>query len=61
MFHMIANPEKYFLWSFDPDWYDFDENDEPYLTENAPGEAKESFKAYHELSNRKENTKATIV
>ena len=32
---MIANPEKYFLWSTDPDWYDYDENDEPYLTENA--------------------------
>ena len=58
---MIANPEKYFLWSSDPNWYDFDENDEPYLTENAPDEAKESFKAYLELSKRKENTKATIV
>lgn len=58
---MIANPQKYFIWNSNPDWYDYDENDEPYLTDDAPDEAKESFKAYQELYKKKESTKATIV
>lgn len=31
-------------WRSNPDWYDYDENDEPYLTVLAPPEAQASFK-----------------
>lgn len=31
-------------WKSNPDWYDYDENDEPYLTVLAPPEAQASFK-----------------
>lgn len=31
-------------WNSNPDWYDYDENDEPYLTVLAPPEAQASFK-----------------
>lgn len=32
------------FWRSNPDWYDYDENDEPYLTVLAPPEAQASFK-----------------
>lgn len=31
-------------WKTNPDWYDYDENEEPYLTEKATPEAHESFR-----------------
>lgn len=48
---MLATHE-YDLWKDDPEWYDYDENDEPYLTEKAPPEAHESFKKCMELRER---------
>lgn len=30
-------------WMTNPDWYDYDENEEPYLTDTAPPEAHKSF------------------
>lgn len=30
-------------WKSNPEWYDYDENDEQYLTEKAPPETHESF------------------
>lgn len=32
------------FWKSNPEWYYYDKNDEPHLTEKAPPEAKESFK-----------------
>ena len=46
---MIANAHQFLYWKTNPDWYDYDENEQPYLTDKAPEEAKESFKKYLEL------------
>ena len=43
-------------WMKNPDWYDYDENDEPYLTEKAPPEAHESFRLNMEKIKRTEKT-----
>lgn len=43
-------------WKKNPDWYDYDENDEPYLTEKAPPEAHESFRLNMEKIKRTEKT-----
>ena len=43
---MIANAEKYLYWKTNPEWYDYDNNEQPYLTEKAPEKAQESFKNY---------------
>lgn len=43
-------------WKKNPDWYDYDENDEPYLTEKAPPEAHESFRLNMEKIKRNEET-----
>lgn len=45
---MIVDP-KMFIWRSNPDWYDYDENEEPYLTDKAPEEAKESFEIWKEI------------
>lgn len=45
---MIYNP-KMFLWRSNPEWYDYDENEEPYLTDKAPEEAKESFEIWKKI------------
>ena len=49
---MIYNP-KMFYWRKNPDWYDYDENDEPYLTDMAPAEAHESFQIWKEIQKRR--------
>ena len=36
-------------WRTNDAWYDYDENDQPYLTKEAPELAKKSFKEYMEL------------
>ena len=46
------------FWQSNPDWYYF-KNGLPVLSENAPEEAKESFKRYleqHNVTNQNENT-----
>lgn len=43
-------------WKTNPDWYDYDENDEPYLTEKAPPEAHESFRLNMEKIKKTEKT-----
>lgn len=43
---MLVNAKKYLLWRTNRDWYDYDENDEPYLTECATEEAKKSYEHY---------------
>lgn len=43
---MLINAGKYLFWKTNPDWYDYDENEKPYLTDKAPEKAKESFENY---------------
>ena len=49
------------FWSTNPEWYDYDENEEPYLTEKAPLSAHESFKKYREVMEAKEKTRTRTV
>lgn len=58
---MVANARKYLFWSTNPDWYDYDENEQPYLTEAAPEEAKESFENYLELIERQKDSSVRII
>ena len=58
---MVANANKFLFWKLNPDWYDYDENEQPYLTEAAPPEAKESFENYLKLIERQKNTSVRII
>ncbi|MBR6242746.1 MAG: hypothetical protein IKQ90_04540 [Ruminococcus sp.] len=58
---MLANPDKYLFWGTNPDWYDYDENEQPYLTDKAPEEARESFKRYMELIERQKKTQVRFI
>ena len=49
---MVANPDKYLFWMTNPEWYDYDKNEQPYLTDAAPEKARESFKSYFELKEK---------
>ena len=42
-------------WRTNDAWYDYDENDQPYLTKEAPELAKKSFKEYMELQKQYED------
>ncbi len=53
---MVANPDKYLFWGTNPDWYDYDENEQPYLTDAAPEKARESFKNYLELKEKEKKS-----
>lgn len=35
-----------FYWSSNEDWFYYDENQQPHMKDDAPDQAKESFKAY---------------
>lgn len=48
--------EVYLYWKQNPEWYDYDENENPYLTEEAPEKAKKSFEKYLELKDREKKT-----
>lgn len=41
-----------FYWNSNPDWYDFDENDQPYLTDKAPEMARKSFEEYKKIQDK---------
>ena len=58
---MIANAEKYLYWKTNPEWYDYDNNEQPYLTEKAPEKAQESFKNYLELVERQKQTDIKFI
>lgn len=58
---MVANAYKFLFWKTNPDWYDYDENEQPYLTESAPEEAKESFENYLELIERQKDSSVRII
>ncbi len=49
---MICRPEAY-IWVKNPDWFDYDENDFPYLTDKATEEAKKSFEIWKEIQKMK--------
>ncbi|MBR6395315.1 MAG: hypothetical protein IKS13_10945 [Ruminococcus sp.] len=52
---MVANAHEFLYWKTNPEWYDYDENEQPYLTDKAPLEAREAFKKYLELMKQLEN------
>lgn len=41
---LVEHIKKMTYWMSNPDWYDYDGQGNPYLTEAAPSEAVESFK-----------------
>lgn len=49
------------LWATNPEWYDYDENEEPYLTEKAPESAQKAFKEYLEIKKREKETGVRIM
>lgn len=58
---MVANAKSFMFWITNPEWYDYDENEKPYLTEKAPEEAKRSFEEYLKLIEREEKTSIKFV
>ena len=58
---MVANARSFLYWKTNPEWYDYDDAEKPYLTEKATDEAKESFKNYIKLIERQNKTKANII
>lgn len=53
---MMANGEKYLFWMEKSEWYDYDENEEPYLTEKAPEKAKKSFEEYKKIKEKEKKS-----
>ena len=45
----MVKGDVYLYWMTNFEWYDYDENEKPYLTDKAPEKAKESFRNYLEL------------
>ncbi len=43
-------------WKTNPDWFDYDENENPFLTEKATPEAKASFAKYLEAVAKQKET-----
>ncbi len=58
---MVANAHQFLYWKTNPDWYDYDENEKPYLTDKAPEEAKESFQNYLELIERQKEAQVRFI
>ena len=56
-----ADLGKYLYWKTNPEWYDYDNNEQPYLTEKAPEKAQESFKNYLELVERQKQTDIKFI
>ena len=52
----MIGTQKYDLWMDNPEWFEFDEHDNPYLTEVAPQEAIDSFNACMEQRRLHEET-----
>lgn len=56
----MVRGEVYLYWLTNSEWYDYDKNEKPYLTEKAPEKAKESFKKYLELKEHEKKTDMKI-
>ncbi|MCM1507120.1 MAG: hypothetical protein NC177_08315 [Ruminococcus flavefaciens] len=57
----MVRGEIYLYWITNLDWYDYDENEKPYLTEKAPEKARESFRKYIELKEKEKRTGVRII
>ena len=57
----MVRGEVYLYWMTNSEWYDYDENEQPYLTDKAPEKARESFKKYLELKERQEKSGVRII
>lgn len=56
----MVKGDVYLYWLTNSDWYDYDKNEKPYLTEKAPEKAKDSFKNYIELKEHEKSTNIKI-
>lgn len=57
----MTKGDIYLYWFTNTEWYDYDENEKPYLTEKAPEKAKESFEEYLKLKEREKKTNIKIL
>lgn len=57
----MVQGESYLYWFTNSEWYEYDDNENPYLTEKAPQKAQESFKKYIELKEKEKITGIKII
>ena len=57
----MVNGEVYLYWMTNSKWYDYDENENPYLTDKAPEKARVSFQKYCELKKKEKETGVRIL
>lgn len=53
--------DVYLYWKKNPEWYDYDENEKPYLTDKAPDKAKQAFEKYLQLKQKEKETGIKII
>jgi hypothetical protein len=53
---MKGNCKEYLYWGTNKEWYDYDENDQPFLTEKAPERARKSFELYNKIVEEQKKT-----
>jgi hypothetical protein len=58
---MLANVNEYLYWKTNSDWYDYDENENVYLTNKAPKEAIQSFKKYQKIKEIEHNKDIHLI
>ncbi len=58
---MLANVEKYLFWKTNREWYDYDDNEEIYLTDKAPEKAKQSYQNYLEIVEKQKQTERRFI
>ena len=59
---MLVNANKYLFWRTNREWYDYDENEEIYLTDKAPEEARQSYQNYLDIvKKQKENPRQRFI
>lgn len=57
----MVKGDAYLYWMTNSDWYDYDENEKPYLTDKAPEKAKVSFEKYLALKKREKESGIRIM
>lgn len=57
----MVKGDVYLYWMTNSEWYDYDEDEKPYLTDKAPEKAKISFKKYLDLKERERKSGTRII
>jgi hypothetical protein len=57
----MVKGEVYLYWMTNSDWYDYDENETPFLTDKAPEKARIAFEKYLELKKQEKITGTRII